>query len=59
MNRKIHDPRNSWAVTAKMNDRDSKVVPAVVNVAMKLGLKNATKNQPLAIALNCENRSIC
>lgn len=55
-NRKMHDPRNSWAVTEKTNERDSSVVPVVVNVVTKLGLKNATKNQALAIAPNCKDR---
>jgi len=40
----MHDPRNSWVVTANTKESDRRVVPAVANVATKFVFKNATEN---------------
>jgi hypothetical protein len=42
MKRKMHEPRNSWVVTAKTNERERRVVPAVARVVTKLVSWNAT-----------------
>jgi len=50
----MHDPRNSWAVAAKIKDNESSVVPAVVMVVMKSGLKKATGCQPFSLIHHAE-----
>lgn len=41
-NRKMQEPRTSWAVVAKTKDSDSKAVPVVARVVVKEVFKKAT-----------------
>src|SRR3712207_2035691 len=41
-NRKMHDPRISWAVVAKTKDKDSNAAPAVARVVDRFELRKAT-----------------
>ncbi len=52
-NRKMQEPRTSWAVVAKTKDNDSKAVPAVASVVVKELFKKAT----IALSVAAHNQS--
>ena len=53
-NRKMQEPRTSWAVVAKTKDSDSRAVPAVASVVVRELFRKAT----IASSVNVHNHSI-